>query len=64
MVKKEDGKIILPSISVEKQLVEEMKKYSKKKAYPMSLLRRKAYALYVNKQRKAEGLEEKQWLEV
>ncbi|MEK6915904.1 MAG: hypothetical protein AABW89_05180 [Nanoarchaeota archaeon] len=64
MVKKEDGKIILPAISVEKQLVEEMRKYSKKKGYPMSLVRRRAYALWVNKQRKADGQEEKQWIEV
>lgn len=64
MKKRDSVKTLIPTLLVESELYEEMKRLSQKKGYPMPMLRRRAYALYVNQQRIKEGLEPKMWLEV
>lgn len=58
MNKKEDVKVILPPLTLHKQIRDDLAKYAKLKGYPEPLARRRALVLWLNKQRKDLGEEE------
>jgi len=60
------GIVILPSIYIDNStgLVDDLKYYAKKRGFKTVYARKRAYASWVNKQRKKDGKEEKLYLTI
>ena len=56
---KEGGKVTLPKIDVDVELVEDLKEIAQRKGHTMPQIRRRAYAQYVNIDRKERKQESK-----
>jgi hypothetical protein len=58
---KEDGKATLPKIDVDKELIADLQEIGQRKGHTMPQIRRRAYAQYVNTDRKERGQKPKHY---